>query len=199
MRKLIVCNIMTVDGYYEGPEKNVMDLFRYRFDAYPADESFDTYNAERLRAADMLLLGRSSYEGFKAYWPSIADDPSAPPIAREISRLNNAIDKVVVSDQLTPANTHPWSNTHIIRRADARARIVELKNQGEKEILIFGSHTLWNDLLTYGLVDELHLMIAPVVSGGGTPIFSSRLDNALRLMDTYTWPGSGIVLARYKV
>lgn len=198
MRKLIVCNIMTLDGYYEGPEKNVMDLFRYRFDVYPADESFDTYNAERLRAADMLLLGRSSYEGFKAYWPSIADDPNAPPVAREISRLNSAIDKVVVSDQLSPADTHPWINTRIIRRADAHARIAEFRNQSGKEILIFGSHTLWNDLLNYGLVDELHLMIAPVVSGGGTPMFSSRLENTLRLVDASTWPGSGIVLARYK-
>jgi hypothetical protein len=64
MRKLIVSNIMSLDGYYEGPGKNVMDLFAYRWD-YPTDESFDTYNVQRLRAADTLLLGRVSYEGFK--------------------------------------------------------------------------------------------------------------------------------------
>jgi hypothetical protein len=58
MRKLIVCNIMTLDGYYEAPGKNVMPLFDYRH-TYPEDESFDAYNAERLRAADILLLGRS--------------------------------------------------------------------------------------------------------------------------------------------
>src|SRR5512145_431358 len=101
MRKLIVCNIMSLDGYYEGPGKNVMALFDYRFEAYPADESFDAYNAERLRAADTLLLGRVSYELFKGYWPPVADDPNASPIARVISRLNNAIDKVVISDSLT--------------------------------------------------------------------------------------------------
>ena len=60
MRKLIVTNAMSLDGYYEGPGKDVMALFAYRW-AYPTDESFDAYNAERLRAADTLLLGRVSY------------------------------------------------------------------------------------------------------------------------------------------
>src|SRR5215212_6248195 len=129
-RKLIVCNAMSLDGYYEAPDKNVMDLlFDYRFEAYPADESFDAYNAERLRAADTLLLGRTSYDGFKGFWPSVADDPNATPLQREISRLNNAIDKVVVSDGLTPEETDPWRNTRIIGRADAHERISELKRQ----------------------------------------------------------------------
>jgi len=59
MRRLIVCNIMSLDGHYEGPGKNVMDVFGYRRKVYPTDESFDLYNAERLRAAGTLLLGRS--------------------------------------------------------------------------------------------------------------------------------------------
>jgi dihydrofolate reductase len=71
MRKLIVSNIMSLDGYYEGPGKNVMVL--------PMDEAFDTYNAERLRAADTLLLGRNTYDGFKGFWPSVADDPNFTP------------------------------------------------------------------------------------------------------------------------
>jgi hypothetical protein len=66
MRKLIVCNLMSLDGFYEGPGKNVMDLFAYRLESYPMDESFDAYNAERLRAAGTLLLGRTSYD--PAYW-----------------------------------------------------------------------------------------------------------------------------------
>src|ERR671920_827522 len=77
-------------------------------------ESFDAYNAERLRAADTLLLGRVSYQGFKGFWPSVADDPDATPIQRDISHLNNAIDKVVISDSLTPEEAAPWHNTRII-------------------------------------------------------------------------------------
>jgi dihydrofolate reductase len=141
MRKLIVSNIVSLDGYYEGPSKNVMDLFGYRFGAYPADESFDAYNAERLRAAD-TLLGRTSYVGFKSYWPPVTDDPDAPPTVREISRLNNAIDKVVVSDGPSAEETEPRRNTRIVRRADAHERVSELKRQTGKDILVFGSRTL---------------------------------------------------------
>jgi dihydrofolate reductase len=199
MRKLIVSNLMSLDGYYEGRGKDVMVLFDYRREVYPLDESFDAYNAERLRAADTLLLGRTSYEGFKGYWPSVAEDPSATPITREISRLNNAIAKVVISDSLTAAETDPWrTTTRILRRAAAHEQIAALKRQTGKDILVFGSRTLWNDLLAHDLIDELHLMIGPVVLGAGTPLFASQPAVSLRLIDTCTWEGSGIVLVRYE-
>jgi dihydrofolate reductase len=191
MRKLIVCNIISLDGYYEGPGGDVMAL--------PFDEGFDEYNAERLRAADTLLLGRKSYEGFKSYWPQIADDPDVQPVEREISRLNAAIDKVVVSDILTADQTAPWHNTRIVRRADAHGEIAELKSGPGRDILVFGSHTLWNDLLAHGLVDELHLMIGAGVLGAGTRAFEGRPPVSLRLIDTRTWDGSSLLLARYAV
>jgi dihydrofolate reductase len=125
---------MSLDGYYTGPGNNVMVL--------PMDEAFDAYNAERLRAADTLLLGRTTYEGFKGFWPSVAADPSATPANREISRLNDAIDKLVISDTLTADQTAPWQNTRIIRRADAHAELAGLKRQSSKDIVVFGSHRL---------------------------------------------------------
>ena len=145
MRKLMVCNIMSLDGYYTGPGNNVMFL--------PMDHAFDTYCAERLRAAGTLLLGRTTYEGFKGFWPSVADDPSATPTQREIARLDNAIDKIVISDSLTAAQTAPWENTRIIYRAEAHAQLADLKHQPGNDILVFGSHTLWKDLLAHDLVD----------------------------------------------
>jgi dihydrofolate reductase len=189
MRKLIVCNIVSLDGYYEGPGNDVMAL--------PFDEAFDAYNAERLRAADTLLLGRTSFDGFKSYWPPVADNPNVRPVEREISRLNNAIDKVVISDSLTPEQTAPWHNTRIVGRAAAHEQVAELKRQPGKEILIFGSRTLWNDLLIGGLVDEVHLMIGPAFLGGGTPVFEGRSPVALRLLGSRTLEGSELVLTRY--
>jgi len=199
MKKLIVSNAMSLDGYYEGPGKDVMALFDYRWETYPTDESFDAYNAERLRAADTLLLGRTSFDRFKGYWPSVADDPAARPVEREISRLNHAIDKVVISDSLTSEETGPWHNTRILHRADSHEQISELKRQSGKDILMFGSRTLWSDLLANDLVDELHLMVTPVVIGAGTPIFDGQPPASLRLIDTRTWDSSGNVLVRYAV
>jgi dihydrofolate reductase len=192
VRKLIVCNIMSLDGYYAGPDNDVMAL--------PLDESFDAYNAERLRTADTLLLGRDSYVGFKSFWPSVADDPNATPTNREISRLENDIEKVVISDSLTPDETEPWRhNTRIIRRADAHRQLAELKQQNGKDILRFGSHILWNDLLAHGLVDELHLMIGPVVVEEGTPAFEGQPPVTLHLVDARKLAGSENVLVRYGV
>lgn len=189
MRKLIVTNMISLDGYYEGPGNDVMAL--------PFDEGFSEYNAERLRAADTLLLGRASYEGFRSYWPPIADDASQPPVEREISRLNNAMEKVVVSDTLTPDQTAPWHDTEIVKRADAHARVAALKESPGTEILMFGSHTLWNDLLAAGLVDELHLMIGPGVLGAGTRVFEGPAPVQLRLLESRTLPSSSLVLTRH--
>ena len=189
MRKLIVCNIVSLDGYYEGPGKDVMAL--------PFDEAFDDYNAERLRAADTLLLGRRSFDGFKGYWPPVADDPDVRPVEREISRLNMAIPKVVISDSLTADETAPWTNTEIVKRAEAHDRIADLKRQSGREILVFGSHTVWNDLLVAGLVDELHLMIGPALLGAGTPIFEGGSQVGLGLLESRRLDGSQLVLVRY--
>jgi dihydrofolate reductase len=130
----------------------------------------------------------------------VQDDPSFPDTAREFSRLDNAIEKVVISDSLTMDDTEPWQDTtRIVRRAGAHEHVADLKRQSGKEILMFGSHILWNDLLANGLVDELHLMISPLVLGGGTPLFNDQTWLGLRLIDTRTGDGSGLVLVRYDV
>jgi dihydrofolate reductase len=179
MRKLIVANIISVDGFYSGPNDDVM--------AMPIDTTFSDCNLERLRAGDTLLLGRRSFEGFRDYWPGIADDPDQPPIEREISRLDNAIEKIVVSDTLTDADLGPWTDTtRIVRRADAHDAVAELKRTPGREILVFGSHVRWNDLLLAGLVDELHLMTGSAFLGDGVPVFSGPR-TGLGLIDARNW------------
>jgi dihydrofolate reductase len=202
MRKLIVANIMSLDGYFEGPGKNVMAL--------PMDGFFDEHNLERLRAADTLLLGATTYVGLKGFWPAVADDPGMSPavaadpdvadLHRETGVRNNEIRKVVVSDSLTEDDTAPWTaTTTIVRRADAHRVVAELKDQPGEDILTFGSQTLWNDLLVAGLVDELHLMVGASVLGSGTPAFGAGTVASLRLLDTRRREGSDNLLLRYEV
>lgn len=192
MRKVIVANIISLDGCFTGPDGDVMVM--------PFGPGFSEYNAERLRDADTLLLGRTTYEGFRDYWPPVADDPQAPALEREISRLNGAIDKVVVSDSLTSGRTGAWAaTTRIVRRADSHDAVGALRQEDGRDILVFGSHVLWNDLLAHGLVDELHLMIGPGVVGDGVPAFERRPAASLELVDTHTLDSSGLVLLRYAV
>lgn len=191
MRKLIVCNIISLDGFYSGPGGNVMVM--------PFDAGFSDYNAERLRAADTLLLGRTSYEGFRSYWPTVAEDMSQPAVEREISRLNAAIEKVVISNRLKSDKIEGWGPTRVVRRTNAHAEVAALKRGPGRDILMFGSHILWNDLLAVGLVDELHLMIGPGVVGEGVRAFEVRPPGSLRLLDTRTFDGSSLLLVRYAV
>lgn len=192
MRKLIVCNIMSLDGYVEGPGGNVMVL--------PMDDFFNEHNLERLRAADTLLLGARTYTGFKSFWPAVAANPEMAGVTRETGRRNNEIRKVVVSDSLTADDTAPWTDTTtIVRRADAHQAIVDLKSQPGREVLMFGSITLLNDLLTAGLVDELHLMLGATVLGGGTPAFAAAQVPPLRLLTTERRDSSNNLLLRYAV
>jgi dihydrofolate reductase len=202
MRKLVVSNIMSLDGYFEGPGRDVMAL--------PMDGFFDEYNLERLRDAETLLLGATTYTGLKGYWPAVADDPEVSPavaanpdvadVHRETGQRNNEIQKLVVSDSLTADDTAPWTETTtIVRRDDARQAVAELKDQPGKDILTFGSRTLWNDLLVAGLVDELHLMVGAAVLGGGTRTFDAGKVSQLRLVDTRRRDESDNVLLHYEV
>jgi dihydrofolate reductase len=196
MRMLIVCNIMSVDGFYEGPDRNMMVL--------NMDQAFDAYNLERIRSADLVLLGRASFEGFSGYWPGIVSAPVDPAdralsdVNREISRVYNQLPKAVVSDSFAVPEDNAWSaQTTVIGGADVPAWLDEVRSQGSGDILVFGSRTMWNSLLEQGLVDELHLMVSPNAVGSGTPIFDSPVD--LDLLDARRFDGSANVLLRYAV
>jgi dihydrofolate reductase len=202
VRKVVVSSIVSLDGCVAGPGGDVMAL--------PMDRFFDEHNLERQRRADVLLLGRTTYLGLKSYWPAVAQDPTRSPavqldpstadLHQETGRRNDTLRKVVVSDTLTGADTAPWTDTTtIVRRADAHRAVRELREQDGGDVLVFGSRTLWSDLLGAGLVDELHLLVAPVVLPGGLPALGAGAAPPLRLTDVRRREGSDNVLLSYAV
>ena len=196
MRTVVVSNIVSLDGFFEGPGGDVMTL--------NMDAAFDAYNLERIRAAGTVLLGRRSFEGFSSYWPNIADAPYDPlnralsDDNRELSRLYDPLPKIVVSDGFVVPADNPWHGvTTVVPRADAAARVTAEKQRGTGDILVFASRTMWNGLLAEGLVDEIHLIVGPRALAGGTPIFDRPTD--LVLLDVGRPEGSDNVLLRYAV
>lgn len=194
MRKIVVTNIVSLDGYYEGPENGVMDL--------PMDDFFNHNNLERFKAADTALLGATSYQAFNSYWPPVKDHPEVPaddPMApaydetnRGISRRYDEVEVVVVSDSLELDPEAPWADhTKVIGRNDVKA----FKESGDGECVVFASRTMWNGLLAQGLVDELHLMVGATAVCGGTPLFDGPV--SLTLKETRRFEGSDNVLLVY--
>ena len=153
-----------------------------------------------MEAADTILLGRRTYEGFREFWPPLAADESETEAHRTVSRCLNELPKLVVSDTLTLSAAETWGDTtEVVGRPEAAARISELKLAAGGDILVAGSRTLWNSLLDQGLVDELHLMIGAVVVAAGTPAFQTASKSSLRLHDLRRIDGSENFVAHYIV
>ena len=153
MRKLIMWNVITLDGYFEGTQN--WDLSFHNVIWGPALEKM---SIEQLHAADYLIFGRVTYEGMEAYWTKEEG---------EIAHLMNTIPKIVFSKTLQAAN---WQNTTLIR-GNVTTEINMLKQQGTGDMYVFGSSILSETLMHDHLFDEYRIGIAPVILGSGRPLF----------------------------
>ena len=178
MRRLIIWNLMTLDGYFEGKSPWDLDYHQLAW-----GEELRAYALEISRQADLLVFGRKTYEGMAAHWVDASEE-------LEIKAFMNAIAKIVVSRSLDRA---AWNNTRVVR--DIVCELTRLKAQPGKDIFVFGSADLTDGLLKAGLVDEIRLCLVPVVLGGGNPHFKpAETPRVFTLLETRPLKTGGVIL-----
>jgi len=166
MRRLIMWNLVTLDGFFEGAKS--WDL---SFHETVWGDELERLSIEQLRGADCLLFGRTTYEGMAAYWTKATGT---------VADLMNGIAKVVFSRTLEHAD---WNNTRLVAGA-AEDEVPRLKAAPGKDILIFGSANLSDGLSRRGLIDEYRIGLVPVVLGVGNPLFKAGNPMQLHLART---------------
>lgn len=176
MRKLVVSEFVSLDGVMENP------MWTFQFGS---DEQ-QKFKFDELKAADALLLGRVTYEGFAASWPNMIEQTG------EYGVMMNDYPKHVVSTTLDKVE---WKNSSLIK-GNLTEEINKLKRQPGRDILVFGSHTLVQSLIKHDLVDEYRLMIFPIVLGGGKRLFENLDEKVLKRVDTRTFE-SGVTVLTY--
>lgn len=179
MRKVVLFNMVSLDGYFESPDGDI--------NWHTVDEEFNQFAIDQLDAADGLIFGRVTYELMAGYWPTpaaLADDPL-------IANRMNALPKIVFSRTLEKVD---WNNTRIIK-ANIVEELTSLKQQPGKDLLIFGSADLAAALIQNCLIDEFRVMVSPLILGGGTPLFQrikTQLD--LKLLEVKTFRNGNVLL-----
>ena len=185
MRKITVSEFVSLDGVMEDPGGSEKSSFGGWTLGYWNDE-IGKFKYDELFAADALLLGRMTYEGFAAAWPKAEG-------TGDFGERMNSIAKYVVSSSLKQAD---WTNSHILK-ANAVEEITRLKQQDGKDILVGGSATLIQTLIAHDLVDSYRLLIYPVVLGGGKRLFKDGTKTDLKLIEAKS-VGAGVVAMIYE-
>lgn len=192
MGRVIVSIAMSVDGYLVGSGGDLSVM--------PLDESFSIHNAELIGAAGTLLYGGTTYRQMLDYWPGVLDDPDASEADQRIAqRMADGIQIVAISDSLAESDTGPWREQTKLVGRDAAVAAVSALREGEGDIVIFGSRTVWTNLMAEGLVDELYLMIGPRIVAGDMTAFAGVPMTDLTLLDVTQHPGSPAVVLHYRV
>lgn len=185
-RKIIVFNMISLDGYFAGPDGDIS--------WHNTDEEFGKFANEQTQEFGTLIFGRTTYEVMKQYWPTpqgLKDDPI-------VAAIMNTIPKIVFSKTLTnDEETATWKNIMVWNDIDPE-EIKNLKHQNGKDIAIFGSGTIVQQFTNLGLIDEYWLMVNPVILGKGKPLFADVKEiMKLKLLKTRTF-GNGNILLYYQ-
>ncbi len=182
MAKIVYNCFVSLDGFIEGPNGEI--------DWHDADADFLEFGVEQLNSAAGLIFGRVTYQGMSSYWPTSFAIEGNP----EVANLMNSVPKYVFSRSL---ETVPWgdfNNAYVIS-GDLAEEITKLKQQHDKDLLIYGSADLASDLIVAGLVDEICLIVDPVLIGNGKRVFKEMDQRVkLRLVKSTTFRSGKLVL-----
>ena len=179
MRKLLVFNLITLDGFFEGPGQNI--------DWHNVDAEFNEFALEQLAELGVIIFGRVTYQGMASFWPTPFALENDPVVAAQM----NSISKIVVSRTLDKVE---WNNTRLIKDNLAQ-EITRLKEQPGKDLAIFGSANLAASLLQMGLIDEIRVIVNPLLLGQGTPLFQGiAAPLKLKLLKTRTFHNGNLLL-----
>jgi len=179
MRKVILFNMVTLDGFFAGPNGEI--------DWHHVDEEFNEFAIAQLNSANGLLFGRVTYQLMASYWPTDMARTDDPVVADKM----NTLPKIVFSRTLNQAD---WNNTRLVK-GNAAEEISKLKQQPGRDWLLFGSADLASTLTHFGLIDEYRLMVNPVVLGSGQPLFKDIEDRLnLKLINTKTFRNGNVLL-----
>ncbi len=179
MRRLILFNMITSDGYFEGENRDI--------GWHKVDEEVNEFIIEQLRATDTLFFGRKTYEVMENFWPTKKAFELDPVVAK----MMGSYAKIVFS---TTREEAMWENTELFK-GNVTEEVGRLKNRKGKDMFVLGSSDLCKTLINGNLIDEFRLMINPVVLGKGKPFFHSKMD--LQLLKTKVF-GNGNVLLCYR-
>jgi dihydrofolate reductase len=179
MRKVIVFMMVTLDGFFAGPNGEI--------DWHVVDEEFNEFAIEQLNSVDVLLFGRVTCELMASYWPTPAATTNDPIVADKMNHLP----KIVFSRTLSSVE---WQNTRLVKENIAE-EIAKLKQQPGKDLIIFGSSDLAVTFIQDGLIDEYRIMVNPVVLGNGKPLFKGiKGQLKLKLLKTKTFRSGNVLL-----
>jgi dihydrofolate reductase len=188
MGKIVVTEFISLDGVMESPGPGEDYKHAGWTFAFDRGAEGDRFKADELFESDAQLLGRTTYEAFAAAWPAMQG-------MGEFGEKMNSMPKYVFSSTLENAS---WNNTTILS-GDLVEAVAKLKRDVEGMILVAGSARLVQGLIEHGLVDELRLMMFPVILGSGKRLFADDMDKTtLGLVDSKT-VGDGVAILTYRL
>ena len=188
MGKIIANVICTLDGIFTGPKGEEENMVSW---GLPGIMDSDQDGLFMFQNCEAILMGRVTYEGFQSFWPFQTG---------EWADVMNKTQKYVVSNELKEVNWGDYNNTISLINTDIKLQIEQLKKETNGVILVSASASLMQSLMNNGLLDEIHILLHPIILGSGRHYFENIANpNHLKLISTKIYENSGAIQLKYQI